>query len=257
MKPGDTGVFLRELVSLLPKKSPDDWCEIAHAEDPKATVVVVCGFGASHRSVSAIRKRLLRDGYDVVVLAMTLSELSDGVLGLRHMAERLSLVVQSLAKKSLPVFLVAHSAGGLVARYFVQALEGHLYTQGVVTLATPHRGTWVAALGFVTPLILKAKVLWEMLPVSQFIRTLNKAPLASTVQVLSIRSKRDMLCPPHATRLPRRWKDIPNVRGVDLEDLSHMEFLMSKECYLLVEKFLAERMAQLAPSTDVAGGKRS
>jgi triacylglycerol esterase/lipase EstA (alpha/beta hydrolase family) len=118
----------------------------------------------------------LRDGYDVVVLAMTLSELSDGVLGLSHIAERLSVVVQSLAKKTLPVFLVAHSAGGLVARYFVQRLEGHLYIQGVVTLATPHRGTWVAALGFVTPLILKAKVLWEMLPVSQFIRKLNKAP---------------------------------------------------------------------------------
>lgn len=257
MKPGDTGVFLRELVSLLPKKSPDDWCEIAHAESPKATVVLVCGFGASHRSVSAIRKRLLRDGYDVVVLAMTLSELSDGVLGLSHMALRLRLVVQSLAKKPLPVFLVAHSAGGLVARYFVQALEGHLYTQGLVTLATPHRGTWVAALGFVTPLVLKAKVLWEMLPVSQFIRALNKAPLAATVQLLSICSKRDMLCPPRATRLPRRWKDMPNVRGVDLEDLSHMEFLMSKDCYLLVEKFLGERMALLATSDEVAGGKRS
>ncbi len=257
MKSGDTGVFLRELVSLLPKKSPDDGCEIAHADDPKATVVVVCGFGASQRSVSAIRKRLLRDGYDVVVLAMTLSELSDGILGLSNMAERLSLVVKSLSKKTLPTFLVAHSAGGLVARYFVQRLEGHLYTQGVVTLATPHRGTWVAALGFVTPLILKAKVLWEMLPVSQFIRKLNKAPLAPTVQLLSIRSKRDMLCPPRATRLPRRWKDIPNVRGVDLEDLSHMDFLMSKECYLLVEKFLSDRMAQLVPSADNAGGKRS
>jgi hypothetical protein len=30
-----------------------------------------------------------------------------------------------------------------------------------------------------------------------------------------------------------------------------MEFLMSKECYVLVEKFLAERMAQIAPSTDI------
>lgn len=38
------------------------------------------------------------------------------------------------------VIFVAHSMGGLVARYFVDVLGGHEITRKVITLGTPHRG---------------------------------------------------------------------------------------------------------------------
>lgn len=38
------------------------------------------------------------------------------------------------------VVFVAHSMGGLVARYFVDVLGGHEITRKVITLGTPHRG---------------------------------------------------------------------------------------------------------------------
>jgi triacylglycerol lipase len=237
-------VLLRELLSVLPKRAASEWCELAHANNPRGTVVVVCGFGATERSVSAIRKRLLKDQYDVIVLAMGWSDFSDGVLGLAHMAERLNVVVQSLSRRDRPLFVVAHSAGGLVARYFLQKLGGHRYSAGLITLGTPHRGTWIAALGFVTHLLLKAKVLWELLPISRFIRELNAAELDTSVRILSIRSLEDQLCPKYSTDLPESWKRDNHIRVHDLPGLSHMDFLTSKDCYVAIANFLEELTSQ-------------
>lgn len=245
MKPADTGVFVRELLSLLPKRAEAEWCELAHAEDPRGTVVVVCGFGATYRSVSAIRKRLLRDGFDVVVLAMSWGDFSDGVYGLTHMADRLRDMVRSLSQRKGPLFIVAHSAGGLVARYFLEKLGGDQLVDGLVTLGTPHRGTWIAALGFLTHLVVKAKVLWEMLPVSKFIRQLNKSAAPTGMAILSIRSPEDLVCPERSTELPEAWKTSATVRTQELSGLSHMDFLISKECYQAIASYLSEQMNRL------------
>ncbi|MBW3604175.1 MAG: alpha/beta fold hydrolase [Actinobacteria bacterium] len=44
--------------------------------------------------------------------------------------------------------LIGHSMGGLVARQYVQELGGHELVDTVVTMGTPHRGTYTAWLGF-------------------------------------------------------------------------------------------------------------
>jgi hypothetical protein len=45
------------------------------------------------------------------------------------------------------VILLAHSMGGLVARHFVEVLEGWRFCRALATFGTPHRGS-VAALGY-------------------------------------------------------------------------------------------------------------
>ena len=42
--------------------------------------------------------------------------------------------------KDAKVVLVAHSMGGLVARYFLEVLGGHALCRALVTIGTPHRG---------------------------------------------------------------------------------------------------------------------
>lgn len=44
------------------------------------------------------------------------------------------------------VHLVGYSLGGLVARYYVQRLGGHVHVDTLVTIATPHGGTQAARL---------------------------------------------------------------------------------------------------------------
>lgn len=67
----------------------------------------------------------------------------------RHSAARL----RQLVDRELPrwrehtrnpdarVVLLAHSMGGLVARWYVEALEGFLSTRALITFGTPHRGS--------------------------------------------------------------------------------------------------------------------
>lgn len=47
------------------------------------------------------------------------------------------------------VDIVAHSLGGLVARYFIERLDGAKRVGRLVTIATPHRGTRLGRLGLV------------------------------------------------------------------------------------------------------------
>lgn len=202
------------------------------------TVILVSGFGATQRSLSVMRKRLVKDGVNVVILSMDWQTLSDGVRGLYRMAEVLATVVlkvhKSHSRGKSKVIIVAHSAGGLVARYYLQLLGGVHYCDGLITLGTPHRGTWIAALGFLCHLILKARILFQMLPIAPFIQKINEATFPTGFPFVSIYSPDDFLCPRNSTKLPEPLQNQPGILSVEIEDVSHGEFLISKDVYQLL-----------------------
>ncbi|MFI5447555.1 esterase/lipase family protein [Polaromonas sp. UC242_47] len=53
-------------------------------------------------------------------------------------------VRQVTAASGLPPLLVCHSMGGLAARAWLQTMQAEARVHHVVTLGTPHRGTWLA-----------------------------------------------------------------------------------------------------------------
>lgn len=244
-------IFLKDLFDVLPSYVRPEWEDMQAISAERPTVILISGFGATGRNLNVIRKRLQRDGFNVLVLALDWSTLSDGVRGLYRMAEQLSATVTRLRKRAgmrqSKVYLVAHSAGGLVARHYVQMLGGFHYCEALVTLATPHHGTWVAALGLMTHLILKARCLVQMTPLSKFIRTINDAPFPNGFRMVSIFSSDDLLCPPSTTRLPDGWV-LRNydVHTVEVDDLSHSDFLLSKDCY---QALLRSLRPEFSPAT--------
>lgn len=237
-------ILLEELFSILPTRAKPEWQKLDSINPGKPTVVLVSGFAATQRNLSVIRKRFVKDGFNVIVLPLDWQTLSDGVRGLYRMSEKLSSVILQLrkgpCKGSSKVFVVAHSAGGLVARYYIQLLGGEHYCDGLVTLATPHRGTWYAALGLLTHLILKARLLLQMTPVSLFIKRINAAALPTGFRWLSISSPDDMLCPKTATSLPPRLADAPLMTALELPGISHGDFLMSKIIYRVTLNYLRD-----------------
>lgn len=234
--------LLTDLLNVLPSRALSEWQDLSLVDENKPTVVLVSGFAASHRNLSVIRKRLVRDGFNVLVLPMDWHALSDGVRGLYVMSEKLSSLVLALRKGKCRgkhrLYLVAHSAGGLVARHYVQLLGGYHYTDGLVTLATPHRGTWISLLGLCCHLILKARCLLQMTPVSPFIRKLNAATLPVDFRFVSIYSDEDFLCPIKATRLPQGLGQQTTIENVRVQGLSHGDFLLSKKSYQLMLRYL-------------------
>lgn len=243
--------FLQEVLHFLPLpgRSPKEWNEIESLIPSKPVVVLVSGFGASQRTLTVIRKRLMRDGYNVLILPLDWASLSDGVRGLYVMAEKLSNVILNLRKKKefrkQKVFLVAHSAGGLVARYYIQRLGGSHYCDGLVTLATPHSGTWLAAVGLVTHLILKARCLLQMTPKSSFIKSLNHSQFPADFRMVSIFSKDDIFCPLSSTQLPQSLHVLDTVKSINLPRLSHSDFLMAKKPYDIIKRYLNSEMGTL------------
>lgn len=57
---------------------------------------------------------------------------------------RAQAIARQLASFSFPLHLIAHSMGGLDARYYITHLGGHKKVASLTTLATPHRGSAAA-----------------------------------------------------------------------------------------------------------------
>ena len=63
-------------------------------------------------------------------------------------APQIEAAVQKVAGLTgLPPLLVCHSMGGLVARAWMKINKGETRVHHVVTIGTPHRGTWLARFG--------------------------------------------------------------------------------------------------------------
>ncbi len=114
------------------------------AQDRPGPVLLVPGYGGSTDSLEVLASRLRDEGRDVRLVPAP----GDGTGDLRAQADNLGRVVDAvLARTGAPsVDLVGYSAGGVVVRWYVAFLGGSDDVRRVVTLASPHHGTDLAAL---------------------------------------------------------------------------------------------------------------
>lgn len=220
----------------------------------RPVVILVGGLSSSNDSLRIIKKRLFQDGFNVVVHTITTTETSENDEGLVFCASQLSELVKQLKTSSVSpkqkIFLLAHSAGGLIARYYVQFLEGNHYCDGLITLATPHRGLWIALLGYFTKLKRRGKCLYDILPFSPFIGYLNKRAFPSEFPILSLSSKDDLICPQKSSRLPEKVFESKLSQEKILEGVSHVGFLFQRRPYLVVRDWIRKQTSKLEPYSD-------
>lgn len=88
------------------------------------------------------------------------------------------------------VDVVAHSMGGLDSRWAIEKLGAAQYVDDLVTLGTPHQGTYVAYLGALTD---GGR---DMIPGSEFLAALNDGRLAESVNYRALWSSADELIDP-------------------------------------------------------------
>jgi triacylglycerol lipase len=98
-----------------------------------------------YRDNSSVFRKLtnfLRDeGFNVHPLTL---RPSDGRLPLNQLAEQVAAYVESTFTESARLNFVGFSMGGIIVRYYLQRLGGLARTDRVITLGSPHRGTWMA-----------------------------------------------------------------------------------------------------------------
>jgi pimeloyl-ACP methyl ester carboxylesterase len=117
---------------------------IGDVEAAGTPIVLIHGVVDNRSIFTVLRRGLRRRGFGRI-LGVNYSPLSDDV---RDVAERVRDTVEELCAETgyERVHLIGHSMGGLVARYYVQRLGGDQRVHTVVTLGTPHSGTYAARL---------------------------------------------------------------------------------------------------------------
>jgi len=151
---------------------------------------------------------------------------SNGAVGLEELAAQLSAFVAQELTTDEPFDLVGFSMGGLVSRYYVQRLGGAERVGRLITISSPHQGTYWAFTG-------GNAGARQMRPGSEFLRELNRdTEILERVRHASIWTPLDlMIVPAESSRLGSEHRVMVGL---------HAWMPRSRRCSDLVAKLLGE-----------------
>jgi triacylglycerol lipase len=115
---------------------------------------------------------------------------SNGDLSLDQLGQQVASSIATTFAPEQPFDLVGFSMGGIVSRYYVQCLGGINRVQRLITIASPHHGTWIAYLSERLGCV-------QMRPDSAFLQQLNQeAVMLERLNFTSIWTPFDLMIVP-------------------------------------------------------------
>lgn len=133
-----------------------------------APVVLVHGYGGDSSAMASIAARLAREGLQVTSL-----DLPDGGVGdIVDSAGVLAAAVDAIEADH--VDLIGFSAGGVVARAYLEHLGGLARARYVITLGSPHHGTTLGGAASLVDPSLCIDACSQLAPDSEFLQDLNE-----------------------------------------------------------------------------------
>ncbi len=215
-----------------------------YAVDAAATpILFVHGIIDNHSIFALLERALRRRGFS------DLSSFDYGLLttDVRRAAEDLAAAVERLSAESgyERVHVVGHSLGGLIARYYVQRMGGHERVRTLVTLGTPHRGTELARVGQLLPLVRQLR------PDSDLVSELAEPSPNCTTRFVAFYSDLDQLIVP--SRNARIEHGDLDVRNVAIRGVGHFSLPNNRDIAFQIASVLND----LDPDRPPAGPSRS
>ena len=191
-----------------------------HAQHAVLLVHGILGQSVAYWNI--MKRYLSSDRYHFHEMRMPFFGFGDLRRAARHLAEEVDHVVASAPRETDDgrIDIIAHSAGGLVARHYIKHLKGDRRVHSLVTLGTPHHGTYTSALFPVTT------VARQTLPGSSFLEELNRGDeTPGHVHYTSIYSPTDgVVIPPSSAHLR-------GARNIEVRFVSHWGFLWRSRVY--------------------------
>ena len=193
-----------------------------------ASVILVHGIlGQRHLYWNVFKHRLQRDGIRFHDCVLPYGLLGDMRIAARYVRDKVESAL--LHDGSDKVDLVCHSAGGLVARYYLMHLGGASKVRHLVTLGTPHQGTYFSYV-LPVPLLPIAK---QARPGSHFLDEINgPGAIPRGVQVTNIWSPIDGVV------VPSQNSKLPGSIDVKVPWATHWGFLWRRDVYDHVKSLL-------------------
>jgi triacylglycerol lipase len=194
-------------------------------EQRRRTVVLVHGIWDTSRVFARMGRWLEERGYRA--LAVDLKP-SDGSVGLDKLAEQLREFVELHLAAGESFDLVGFSMGGLVSRYYVQRLGGVERVGRLITISSPHRGTYWAY----TARNVGSK---QMRPGSKFLADLDREVQSlERVKIASIWTPLDLMIVPAGSSRLGVGEEFPVSTGL------HAWMPRSRTCWEVVGRLLAQ-----------------
>jgi pimeloyl-ACP methyl ester carboxylesterase len=166
---------------------------IGDVEAAGTPILLVHGMVDNRSIFTLLRRGLLRRGFGRVH-SINYSPLTTDI---RSAARRLAVAVEEITAETgyERIHVVGHSLGGLIARYYVQQLDGDQRVHTLVTLGTPHGGTLPAYL-------LPAKLGRQLRPGSDLLTELDEPSPGCRTRFVAYWSDLDqMIVPQRNARL--------------------------------------------------------
>jgi triacylglycerol lipase len=157
-------------------------------------ILLVHGIADNRSAFSVLRRTLRRRGYGRIS-TINYSPLTSDI---RRAATDFGRHVERICAQTgyEQVFVVGHSLGGIIARYYAQCQGGDRRVHTLVTLGSPHSGTRLARLA---PLVRVAR---QLQPGSELMRELaDPAPNCSTRFVAIYSNRDEVVLPNRSARL--------------------------------------------------------
>jgi Palmitoyl protein thioesterase len=217
--------------------SPQHRALLAHDAAAAATPVLLVHGMVDNRSIfTLLRRSLRRCGFGQVRTVNYSVFTSD----IRAAAAELGRTVEQVCAETgyERVHVVAHSLGGMVARYHVQRQGGDARVHTLVTLGTPHGGTVAAQ---VAALVLPLRLCRQLRPGSDLIAELAEPAPGCRTRFLAVWSDLDQLIyPKTSARIEHPDLLADNVL---IPGLGHMSLPAAAE----VARTVSRALAQLDP----------
>ncbi len=194
-------------------------------------VVLVHGIWDTSRVFARMSRWLEARGFRTLAVDLTPS---DGTVGLEELARQLREFVERELAPGESFDLIGFSMGGLVSRYYVQRLGGVERVGRLITISTPHRGTyWAYTAGNVGSR--------QMQPGSKFLVELNRdMAILERVRVASIWTPLDlMIVPAGSSRLGEEFRVMVGL---------HAWMVRSRQCWEIVGRLLGNSSQVRFPS---------
>lgn len=133
------------------------------------------------------------------------------------LAARVAKTVEKIKTKGKAerIVIVAHSMGGIIARYYLQKLQRDGEITTLVTMGTAHQGTYLSRL---SPL----PYLKELAPGSRVLDAINSCPPPQTTKAVNLYGSHDWILQPKKVAM---WEGIENH---ELTGIGHLGILFSR-----------------------------
>jgi triacylglycerol lipase len=191
---------------------------VSNVEAAGTPILLVHGIVSNRSIFTLLRRGLTRRGFSNVFAMNYSTILTDVRAAAAGLAQEVEQIVAETGFER--IHIIGHSLGGLIARYYVTRLGGDVRVHTLVTLGTPHTGTYAA---YAVP----TRLMEQMRPGSGLMRELSRPVRGCRTRFISYWSDTDLAILPQRSAAVRH-RDL-SARNVGLHGAGHLTLPMMGE----------------------------